>query len=191
MAVTPLATAADLAARIGPLSESQAARAAAFLADASALVQAYTGPLGVVDDDEVIVVPSNGTVFLPGRPVTAVTTVAQLDGTTVPAADWVWNGLDEVDVDIGWVTPTMRVVYSHGTATPDGVIAVVCAMAARVLTAPSTSEGLSAETIGQYSYQSGGGSSSGVAVRLTKADMDTLAMLGLRRRSVSVTVRPQ
>jgi hypothetical protein len=191
MAVTPLATAADLAARIGPLSDSQAARAAAHLVDASALVRAYTGPVGVVADDEAIVVPSNGTIFLPGRPVTAVASVAQLDGTVVPAADWKWNGLDEVDVEIGWVTPTMRVVYSHGTAVPDGVVAVVCAMVDRVLTAPSTSEGLSAETIGQYSYQAGGGSSSGVAVRLTKADMDTLAMLGLRRRSASVTVRPQ
>lgn len=192
MTATPLATAGDLAARIGALTDAQAARSSALLVDASAMVRAYARqPLGMVVDDEAIVVPSNRTITLPHRPVTAVTSVAQLDGTTVPAADWEWNGIDEITVVHGWLTPTMRVVYSHGEAVPDGVVAVVCAMVGRVLTAPSPTEGLSAETIGQYSYQSAGGASSGVSVRLARSDEAALVLLGLRRQSASVAVRPQ
>jgi anti-sigma regulatory factor (Ser/Thr protein kinase) len=66
------------------------------------------------------------------------------------------------------------VTYSHGHEdVPDGIVRVACAMVNRVLTAPTATEGLGGETIGQYSYQAPGGSS-GVGVYLSKGDMASL-----------------
>ena len=189
MSAAALATADDLAARIGALSTDQAARAPALLIDASALIRAYCGSqtFSLVEDDLVNLRTAGGRIRLPQRPVVAVTSVAYTDGTALPALSWSWDGLDLITIDpcqpwpVGVVPPgysqeVLQVIYSHGyppREIPDGLVAVACKMVGRVLTSPSKTDGLASETIGQYSYQAGGGSG-GVGVWLSASDKEAL-----------------
>src|SRR5690606_24305004 len=151
-------------------------RATALIADASALVRAYTRQeFDHVADDEVVLRPVGTVLRLPQRPVTAVVKVEALGGgvvpdLTLPVGTWAWDGADKVDIwppetsvwltlperwsDVGWPVGAYRVTYSHGHASPPPeVVAVVCGMALRVLLSPSMVEGLVSERIGQYNYQ--------------------------------------
>lgn len=202
-----LATPDDLAARLGRgLSAEEMTRATALIADASALVRAYTRQeFDHVADDEVVLRPVGTVLRLPQRPVTAVTRVVALGGgvipdLTLPAGSWTWDGADKVDVwppdtdvwlalperwsDVGWPVDAYRVTYSHGYAqVPADVVAVVCGMALRVLLSPSMVEGLVSERIGAYVYQmQQGAGTSGAVARMTDADRRVLARY---RRSVS------
>lgn len=172
-AVGPLATVADVALRhpAGELTVAQEARAEALLDDASAVMRDHLEQIvSYVEDDQVTVRTKGATIDLWELPVGAVTSVAGSDGTELPAAAWSWDGLHTVTVDPGYLEPTMQVTYSHGHEdVPAGVVARVCLMVNRVLTAPSATEGLASEQIGQYSYQAAGGSA-GVSVFLTKND---------------------
>jgi len=172
-AVGPLASVADVAARhpAGELTDAQETRAAVLLDDASALIRDHLEQtVSYVDADEVTLKVQGNRITLPERPVAAVSSVAELDGTALPTTAWSWDGLDIVTVDVGYLASTLVVTYSHGLEdVPDGIVRVACAMVNRVLTAPTATEGLGGETIGQYSYQAPGGSS-GVGVFLSKAD---------------------
>ena len=180
MTAAPLATTDDLEARLGrDLTTSEAARAPALLADAGAKVRSFTGnQFALVEEDLVNLHTRGGRIKLPKAPVVAVASVATTDGVALATNLWTWDGLDLITVDQCALAPVMQVVYSHGSAeVPETVLAKVCEMVLRVLAAPSATDGLSAETIGQYSYQAAGGSQ-GVAVRLTDGDRKDLREAG-------------
>jgi hypothetical protein len=209
--VAALASLVDLSDRIGTLTAAQTARAPALLDDASALVRRYTRQdFELVTNDAIVLRPVGGVLRLPQRPVVAVDSVAmiKIDGTPGPPfSGWSWDGLDKITITghgiAGLVDPfwpwaielagrTYQVIYDHGEALiPDDVIAVVANMVNRVLTAPSLTEGLQAERLGEYSYQAqqGAAAVSGTAVRLTQGDKDDLIAAGYRRRSTTVQVR--
>lgn len=196
-----LATTTDLAARNGPLTPEQLARAAALLIDASEEVRAFAGQhISRVVDDEVILTADGAVIRLPQRPVEAVTAVALVDGATdIPVTGWAWTGRDEIDLTAAtstWPasgTANYRVTYTHGHATvPDLIIGTVCAMVNRTLSAPSRVDGMVAETVGQYSYQlQQGTGSQGTAPALTAREERKLARAGYRRTTSTITVRPR
>lgn len=207
-----LATEDDLEARLGrSLTSAEQTRAAAFLADASALIRRYTKQdFEAVSGDVVTLRPIGTTIRLPQRPVTAVNSVSALDwagasNIVLPSGFWGFDGIDIIEiapyssnvwltlptVELGDDLPnTYQVDYDHGGTIPDDVIAVCCGMVLRVLLAPSLVEGMSSERIGEYSYQMGqfaGGGSAGVTVRLSEADKDALG--AYRRKAATVQVR--
>lgn len=210
-----LATENDLEARLGRnLTSTEQTRAAAYLADASALIRAYTKQaFEEVSGDEVVLRPVGTQVRLPKRPVTAVNSVVAVgwvDGTeiTLPVGFWGWDGIDIVeiapfnsnvwinlaDLELTGDTPdTYRVNYDHGpSSVPPDVVAVCCAMVLRPLLSPSLVEGLTSERIGEYSYQLGqfpGGAAAGVSVRLSEADKEALDAAGYRRRATTIQLR--
>ena len=133
-----------------------------------------------------------GIVRLPQRPVIAVSSVAAIGGAGVPEvtlADWVFDGVDQVQLgdggcvinlpEVWWdddgFPDTFRITYSHGYSTPPAdVVAVVCAMVLRTLTAPTAQGGITSETIGAYSY-SLKAADTGVAVSLGQPERQALA----------------
>ncbi|MGW0933656.1 hypothetical protein [Streptomyces sp. NPDC002666] len=181
------------------MTDEEAARASAMLADASALVRDFTRQeLTAVTDDVIVLRPIGVLVRLPQRPVTAVTSVAAVgrDGSTVGAlSGWVWDGRDKLDLScatasgswpLNWHGPgpdTYQVTYDHGyDPVPPGVVAVVCAMVLRTLLSPSLTAGMVAERIGSYNYQlQQGGGAPGATVVMTPADEKALARYGPRR----------
>lgn len=214
----PLASSADLVARLGrSLTTEETARAPALLKDASAKIRAYTKQdFTLVEGDVIVLRPVGSHIRLPQRPVLAVTQVVAVGGAglpdiVLPTACWQWDQVDLVelwplDPDVWlslpsidwaqygqWGPDTYRVVYDHGYETiPDDVVAVCCTMVLRTLTAPTTTEGLVSERIGQYSYQYGqqeGAQSPGVTVRMTDADRDELAHYRRKASSIQLRVR--
>jgi len=208
--VVALATVADLEARLGrALTDAEAPRADALLADASSKVRGFTHQVfDQVLGDEVVLRPVGTVLRLPQRPVLDVTAVVALGCADLPEValtGWCWDGADKVDVaarrpvdagvtDWWWQRcgnpDTYRVTYDHGYAVaPPDVVAVVCAMVNRTLTSPTMVEGLTSERIGQYGYQFAqfsGGQSPGPNVRLSEADKQDLIDAGYRRRSTTV-----
>lgn len=192
--MSALATASDLIARLGrDLSEVEAARAAALLTDASAIVRSYTNQDFLrVTGDVVVVRAVGGTVKLPQRPVVSVDAVVAVGGSDllpdVPLTDWVFDEVDTVRIGVGnyvinlpevwWddegYPGTYRITYTHGyTVIPADVVAVVCGMTARALTTPTLQGGVVSETIGSYSYRLDA-AGSGLTPALTPADKDVL-----------------
>lgn len=197
----PLATQADVTARIGALTAEQLARLPALLADAQAEVEAFAGYALEQAARVQVLHAAGGIIRLPARPVQSVSTVELKDGGSwITASNWAWNGLDEIDVryrdlvlDPMYDTETYRVSYTAGWPAgqvPQLVVAVVCGMVGRVLTAPSPIDGIVSETIGQYSYQlQQGVGNNGLTVRLTGADEARLRRAGIRQSSGAVFVR--
>lgn len=167
--MSALASPADLAARLGrDLTEQEAARAAALLDDASAVVRAYTlQDFELHTDDEVVLRAVGGRISLPGRPVQGVSRVEVIGGSEAlpdfTLADWLFDGIDTVRIGEGaavinlpeawWdddgYPGTYRVTYTHGYAeVPADVLSVVCGVVLRVLTNPA---GYRSETVGSYS----------------------------------------
>jgi hypothetical protein len=204
--VTSLAAPGDLEARLGRnLTDAETARVEALLADASAMIRAYTGQdFGLAEDDEVTLRGPGGTIRLPQRPVTAVSSVVAVGGDGAPdvtLVDWIWDGVDQIRVGEGsfvinlpavwWdddgYPGTYRVTYSHGYETvPADVVAVVCGMVARTLTAPTMAGGVRSETIGPYSYQLDA-AGTGLAVIMSAADREALKRY--RRTEGMISVR--
>lgn len=204
--MTSLATREDIEARLGrDLTDAEAGRADALLADASAMIRAYTGQdFAVVVDDEITLRGPGGTIRLPQRPVTAVSSVVAVGGDGAPDVtliDWIWDGIDQVRVGSGsyvinlpavwWdddgYPGTYRVTYSHGYAeVPADVVAVVCGMVTRTLTAPTMAGGVRSETIGPYSYQLDA-AGTGLSVVMSTADRDALKRY--RRTEGMISVR--
>jgi hypothetical protein len=204
--VTALATTDDIKARLGrDLSEAEAARVDALLADASAMVRAYTGQdFAVTDDDQITLRGQGGAVRLPQRPVTAVASVVAIGGDGAPdvtLVDWIWDGVDQVRIGEGsyiinlpavwWdddgYPGTYRVTYSHGFEdVPADVVAVVCGMVMRTLTAPTMAGGVQSETIGPYSYRLDA-AGTGLSVMMSQGDRDALKRY--RRTDGMISVR--
>jgi hypothetical protein len=205
--VTALATKADLVARLGrDVSCEEDARLEALLADASALVRAYTGQdFAETSDAEATLRAQGGMVRLPQRPVTAVASVVAIGGAGIPdltLTDWWWDGLDLVRIGAGeyvinlpeqwWDSEdgypgTFRITYSYGYATaPADVVAVVCGMVLRTLTAPTAVGGVTSETIGPYSYRL---ESAGVGTAVSLGDMERKALARYRRTVGMISTR--
>jgi len=202
-----LALAADLEARLGrDLTDAETLRANALLLDASAKVSRYTRQDFLpVADDVVILRGVDGEIRLPQRPVQSVSSVVAMGGNFLPNLtlfDWLWDGLDLIVLgpgnfvinlpEIWWdedgYPDTYQVTYTHGYATvPDTVVAVICAMVMRTISAPTMSGGVSAETLGPYSYQLSA-PSLGIAVTMTQADKDDLK--DYRRPYGQTRIRP-
>lgn len=204
-----LATATDLEVRLGRvLTEAEAARADALLQDASALVRSYTRlDFAPPTSETVVLRASAGVVRLPKTPVTAVSEVKLVGVSGLPditLAGWTWDGIDVVDVsglervivnlpeaanELSGLPPTYRITYTHGYATvPADVVAVVCGMTLRTLTAPTMSGGVTSETIGSYSYRMAD-SGTGTAVTLTPSDRMVLDRYRIRTGTVTVRLR--
>ena len=202
-----LASKADLAARLGrDITCEEDARLDALLADASALVRAYTGQdFAETADAEVTLRAQGGMIRLPQRPVTAVSSVVAIGWQGVPdiaLADWWWDGLDQIRIGAGnyvinlpetwWddedgYPGTFRVTYSYGYAAPPAdVVAVVCGMVLRTLTAPTAAGGVTSETIGPYSYRL---ESAGIGTSVSLGDVERKTLARYRRTAGTISVR--
>ena len=202
-----LATLPDLVARIGrDLTCEEEARVQALLDDASALVAGFTGQtFGLVEDDEITVRAQGAVIRLPQRPVTAVSSVVAVGGAglpDIPLADWRWDGLDMIRLGDGYSVinlperwwddqdgypGTFRVTYSHGfTSSPADVVAVVCGMVLRTMTAPTSVGGVTSETIGPYSYRL---ESAGVGTAVALGEMERKALARYRKTTGMISVR--
>lgn len=190
MAEVLLASLDDLEDRVGALNDEQKARVPGLLADASADVRAAAGQhISHVTDDVARVRPRGRLLVLRERPVTGVTAVSDaVTGSALAAADWEWDGLDRIHLGAGVsLARAYEVTYSHGyTTIPDLVVGVVCGAVNRVLTASAVMDGVTSETIGQYSVQTPGGQS-GVQVRLTSREEARLRARFGRSSSVAFT----
>lgn len=203
----PLATIADLEARIGPLTDSQRLRAPALLDDASELVRGECRQDFVHIEGDTVTLRSTGqTIVLPKRPITEVTSVVAVGippapDLTLPVGSYVFDGIDKILLigGTGWIVNlaeawstdhanssagTYRVTYSHGaTIPPKRIKALVSGMVNRTLTAPAISD-LVSESVGQGDYawqaQQGAGAM-GASVRLTAGDRAKLKSWGYLR----------
>lgn len=202
-----LATKADLIARLGrDVTCEEDSRVDALLADASALVCAYTNQqFSLTSNDALTIRAQGGVIRLPQRPVTAVASVVAIGGNGAPdvtLTDWWWDGIDLIRIGAGnyvinlpetwWddedgYPGTFRVTYSHGYATvPPDVVAVVCGMVLRTVTAPTLAGGVTSETIGPYSYRL---ESAGIGTAVTLGEMERKALARYRRTAGSTSVR--
>lgn len=207
--MTALACVSDVEVRLGrAFTSDEAARVHVLLEDASALVRRYTRQdFAPATTSTVVLRESAGVVRLPQRPVTAVTSVVLigLNGTPdITTVGWGWDGLDVVDVsgwdnaivnlpewvhDRSWLPATYRVTYTHGYAeVPADIVAVVCGMVGRTMSAPTTQSGITSETIGSYSYRTSE-PGMGVTVTLTGADKALLDDAGYRAKAATTQVR--
>lgn len=204
-----LATVADLENRFGALGDNQA-HAPFLLHDASALIRAECRPYkfsSVITNDVVVLRPHGSVLRLPDPPVISVASVAALDaagGPDLPIGSFVFDGIDTIDLadggfldslgvplyDVGRHTNTYRVTYTHGQLPPDVIVAKVCQIVNRTLGASSKQEGVTQETIGQFTrqWQQSQGSP-GPSVVLTERDRRDLARWGYRQTAGSVPMR--
>ncbi|MFD3498787.1 hypothetical protein [Streptomyces sp. NPDC058678] len=169
MALTALATVADLTARGVTVEAAETAKVNVYLDVASAAVRTAAGvPISQVTSTVSLEGEVSQWLSLPGPPVQSVATVI-LDGDTLDTSDWklrssrLWRAG-------GWSHPfepsEVDVTYTHGLPTvPSDIVDLVCRIAAAALIASRSQpdgEGLAAkdvrsERIGDYSVQYGDG----------------------------------
>jgi hypothetical protein len=166
----PLATTADLEDRLGrSLTPAEAARADTLLVDASASVRTFTHQQLSQDTSTVRLRVRRGKVRLPQRPVTAVTTVADVNGNQMT---FTWVGDETVVVQTNldpfsfepWRNgiAVVDVTYTHGYAMlPDTIIGVVCSVVLRALGRRPEDSGITSETVAGYSYTLGSAAAAG------------------------------
>ena len=201
-----LATPADIEARLGrTLTDEETARVDALLSDISAYARGYTGQDFALQTTTVILPITDGDIFLPQRPVVAVSSVKTLDedGLPGPSTPWEFDGVGTLCVGTSsWVIngpawwadqqcfTTAEVTYQHGYAeTPDDVLAAVCGAVIRNITSPNPMvSGINRETIGEYSYGLAAGTVSGPSVYLSDRDKRILDRYRLNK-SGSVKLR--
>jgi hypothetical protein len=179
MSLDPLASVADLEARLGrSLTGTDADRAAALLVDASATVRNRTGQTFVAETSTVRLRVRGTLLRLPQRPVTAVNTITAVDGDTV---GFTWHAGDTLTLSaipaVGWVD----VNYAHGyDDVPDDIIGVVCNIAARAFGIPADEGGYQSETMGSYTYAVGAAAAAGAAGLLNdeRAILDRYTRVG-------------
>ena len=111
MALDPLATADDLAGRLGrALTDAEIDQVELLLGDASASVRAYTGQEFTLGESTVRLRARGGVLRLPQRPVVAVTAVANTDEADV---DFTWYADDRAILSSPWAS-WVDVTYTHG-----------------------------------------------------------------------------
>lgn len=201
-----LATIDDLEDRLGrSLTPTEAAKAPAALTDASNLLRGYTRRDFTSNTNEVqILRPVGNAITLPHKPVLAVDQVERIGtaGTAdrlLAVTEWEFDGIDRITLclstlhdSLGTYADAYRVQYDSGGTVPGFIVSRCCKMVFRAILAPTETEGLVQERIGQYSYQFGqapGEASRGVVVELTKDDKQALADAGYRSRAGTIQLR--
>lgn len=133
-------------------------RASQAIAIASATVRSQTGQgFSAGTSTVTLLAPHDEWIDLPQRPVTAITSVT-VNGTAVTDYTLVNDRLHRPSwLDWSSTAPaTVTVSYAHGGTVPDDVQGAVLMLAAEVYENP---RGLTSETIDDYSWRSGEGSS--------------------------------
>lgn len=173
----PLATDSDLEARLGrDLTEAEAERTPALLADVSDSVRIYTGQALLRGDVTVRARVKRGMVRLPQRPVHSVDSVTNLDGDDV---DFEWDGLDRVHIShvAAWESTPAHVVNITYDAGPDevssAIVGIVCSIVLRSLGVDPTQTSVSQESVDGYAYTLGSAGGAG-AYGLLPSEMRTL-----------------
>jgi hypothetical protein len=173
MPLPPLAQVSDVEERLArELTDAELVRIAHLLEDASAAVRARAGQIFTeVEDDEVTLERTGGRVILPQRPVTAVTSVEDPNGTAVmhtwtAGDDWVDVAPNVPDAFawFPWRNGIRRytVTYDHGYAEiPADIVGVVCQIASRALGRPADQAGITQENIDGYGYSIGSAAAAG------------------------------
>lgn len=191
MSLPPLAQLSDISDRLPAAVSIETQRATALIADASAVVRSFSRQQFTTSQSTVRVRPIGGRLRLPQRPVVSVDNLAlrlQNNAAPVPFPGWWWDGSDEVQLATGDLvvnlaeelagalslqTPVCEVTYTHGWAqVPADVVAVVCSMVTRTLTAPGLG-GVISEGVGEYTYRLSDAAAQG-PVTLTEAEKEVL-----------------
>lgn len=155
--MTPLATPADLAARMSGTFDPAAVDAA--LTDASATVRAHAGQLFTrVTTVDLFKVRCDGIIRLPQRPVNDIIDVT-IDGQPI---DYAWHGDDRLTVPPLYLYVTAETDHGYDQI-PDDVVAVTCNVAARALASPPEEAGLVSRSITNYSESFGAVGAAGPA----------------------------
>lgn len=201
-----LASQADIELRLGrDLTAAEAARVEALLQDVSALVRGYTGQnFDLVEDDEVVLRASGGTIVLPQRPVLAIASVIAVGGSEAlpdfTLIDWLFDEIDTIRIgegacvinlpEVWWdddgYPGTYRVVYTHGyTSVPGDVLSVVCGILLRSFGNP---QGLRSETVGSYSITYAvPATGEGLGLNLTRYEQKVLDRYRRKTATIRVT----
>ncbi len=167
------ATSADLATRLKKsFSNAEKDQADQFLAGASAWIRAVTGQTisEVVDDVWITDAPTSCVLWLPQRPVSAVTSVL-VDGD--PVTDWDLRGSrlrrPEAWSD-GSSIPEVEIVYTHGYPEgSDELDLAKDACLARAAEQRANPNGYKSEKIDDYARTHGDGSSANAWAGVAKA----------------------
>ncbi|MFF5433423.1 phage gp6-like head-tail connector protein [Streptomyces griseofuscus] len=176
----PLASVEDVAARMGqPVSPEDFPRIAAFLLDATGLIEDYCGrDLDRRQDQEIVLNAEGGCRLpVPARYLTFLTASAvQVDGQAVTG--WTFNGRQLV-LGEAWPEGPVTLTASWGFPTiPPSLRAIVCGEVMRWL---AVSPGVQMERIGEMEVQFSGASSTQALSALTRT-----ALRPYRRRGVGV-----
>lgn len=166
----PLATVSKLQSRL-TVDITDTERAQQLLKDASAAVRSYTGQEFTAGTTTARFRVKRNEVRLPQQPVTDVTAVVDTNGNSVL---FEWDGADRVRVSSNldtfaaqpWATGVtlVDVTYDHGyDQVPDDIVLVVCQVAGRALGTSPDAAAMSSESLGSYSYSTGGAAASGAA----------------------------
>lgn len=205
MSLPPLAQLSDIANRLPEAMSVETVRTTSLIADASAKVRSFTRQQFTTSQSTVKVRPIGHRVRLPQRPVVSVDALAlqlQNSATPTPFPGWWWDGSDELWLTTGeqvinlaeellfalkYQTPVCVVTYTHGYAqVPEDVLAVVCSMVTRTLTAPGLG-GVVSEGVGEYTYRLSDAAAQG-PMALTDAEKETLRPY-LPRRGATAELR--
>lgn len=176
--MTPLATTDDVKAKMPnqTLTPAQEARAQNLLVSASVKIRSHTKQDFTKAQTTEIIPPVDNQIILPQRPVVSVDAVGRVnpDGITVTQfALWTFDGLATIllgppstivnapefwiENDWFWRNVTYSVQYTHGyDVIPEDVVDVCAEMVYRVLSAPTTSQGLDGEMLSGYSWRGDG-----------------------------------
>ncbi|MFJ3634636.1 phage gp6-like head-tail connector protein [Streptomyces sp. NPDC090112] len=182
----PLATADDVAARIGrPVAADETARVTAFLADVTGLVEDHCGrDMDRRSGQSITLYPEGGCVLpVPLRYQTFLTVSAvHQDGQAV--TDYTFNGRS-LRRDAGWGESAVTLTASWGyEAVPAALRAVACSEVIRWL---ALSPGVESERVGEVEVTFAGASS---AQTLSTATRTTLRPYR-RRGAGSLTLRKE
>lgn len=166
-----LATPAELEVLLQrTFTEAEASAAELLLDLVSGAIRSYTGQFITVATTTDRIKVTSGRVGLPQRPVSEVSAVANVSGTTLlhtwDAGPQVWlsSCLPVANGPSGHRAPSyVDVTYTHGYATvPADIRAVALQVAARSMGAAADQTGMQSEAIGGYSYSMGAAAAQGV-----------------------------
>lgn len=195
MALEPLATVDDLEDRLQrTLAESEQIRADTLLRDASATVRAYCRRDFTASESTTRVRVKNGRLRIPNAPVTAVSSITDMNGNDVT---FTWYAGDVIDFTVAplneWeIVPLssplkyVDVTYTHGyDEIPEVVVKIVCRIAATALDSPAEDAGTQSESIAGYSYTRGTVAASGGLFSDEKRELDAYRVSGGTARIAS------
>lgn len=145
----PLATSDDVVERLGrALTSAELAKVDALILDATSSVVAYTGQTFALHETTALLPIRNRGVRLPLRPVSAVATIVDQFGNSLPfiwiagdslvtLASSTWINVFELNI-LPWTRVSkVNVTYTHGYyPIPDDVIGIVCQIVGRALITP-------------------------------------------------------